>query len=146
MSIENGNAPSSVYVPRRRWWRDVALGIMLFACGCVVGGVAVTKIHRHRVLGVSQNGIDRERTFARLERALELNEAQASKVRSIVGKGLDDLRTIRQSARPAVETTLQRVRTEVSAVLDDAQKQKWESRFDQLRERWLPPLAGGGTR
>jgi len=141
MDAEDGNVESPL-PKRRRWWRDVVLGILLFACGVVVGGAAVSRFHAHRMLSVSQNGIDRERMYHRLQRALDLNEEQAAKVRAIVGKGLDDLRAVRLRMRPEVEAALEGVRDEVAAVLDDTQKQKWESRFDQIRERWLPPLTG----
>ena len=139
MTEESGPPSPSLYPPRRRWWRDVLLGLALFTCGVLVGGVVVTKVYTHRAMIIQRGGFDKPRAFARLERALDLNEEQAKKVREILGKGLDDLKGIRRSVRPQVDTTLERIRADVAAVLDERQKKKWEARFDSVREQWFPP-------
>lgn len=128
------------HLSRRRWWREVILGITLFACGFLVGGVVVTKHYIARVANVARNGIDRQQATARLQRMLDLDEEQAQQVQTILSKGLDDLRDIRQSVRPQVDATLQRVRAEVSSLLHERQKRIWERRFDLLRERWFPSI------
>ena len=132
-------------LPRRRWWRDVILGIMLFACGFLVGGVVVTKVYISRATSIQRNGIDQQRTFARLQQTLNLNEAQAQQVQAIITKGLEDLRGIRRSVRPQVDATLQRVRTDVSSLLNGRQKRLWERRFDLTRDRWFPPVVPDGA-
>lgn len=127
-------------LPRRRWWRDVILGITLFACGFLVGGVVVTKYYVSRTASVARSGVDQQQTIARLQRTLDLNAEQTQQVQTIITKGLDDLRGIRQSVRPQIDATLQRVRTEVSSLLNQRQKRIWERRFDLTRERWFPPI------
>jgi hypothetical protein len=138
VSDETISTVQKIIPSRRRWWRDVAMGIAIFACGFLVGGVVLTKVYTHRLASIQQNGIDKQRAFARFKRALDLNEDQAKQVQSILSKGFSDLRDIRRSVRPQVDTTLQRVRAEVAAVLDERQKKKWETRFDLMRERWFP--------
>jgi len=127
-------------LPRRRWWRDVVLGITLFACGFLVGGVAVTKYYISRTASVARGGVDQQHTIYRLQRMLDLNAKQTQQIQTIITKGLDDLRGIRQSVRPEIDATLQRVRTEVSSLLNPRQKRIWERRFDLTRERWFPPV------
>ncbi len=139
MTEGNGITSPSLYPPQRRWWREVMLGLALFTCGLLVGGVVMTGVCVHRAASIERDGIDRQRAFARLKQTLDLNEEQAKKVQEILRKGLDDLRDIRRSVRPEVETTLQRIRAEVAALLDERQKKRWEARFDLVRDRWFPP-------
>jgi len=145
MAQENTPEAPLRQLPRRRWWRDVVLGITLFACGFLVGGVVVTKYYISRTASVARSGVDQQQTIARLQRMLDLNEEQAQQVQVIIAKGLDDLRDIRRSVRPQVDATLQRVRAEVSSLLNQRQRRIWERRFDFARERWFPPVPDKGS-
>lgn len=141
MSESPENGAQTLSPPRRRWWRDVMLGIVLFSCGCFVGGIGVTRFYTHRLASIQQNGIDKQRAFLHLKRALKLDEKQAPEVQAILGKGMSELRGIRRSVRPQISETLQRMRADVAAKLNDHQKEIWFSRFDKLVERWFPAAA-----
>ncbi len=139
MSLETENPMQTIRPPRSSRWRDVILAIVLFGCGCLVGGVAVTRVYTHRLASLQQNGIDKQRAFMRLKRGLDLNDQQAERVRGIMAKGMSDLRQIRRSVRPQINETLQRIHSEVAAELDERQKRIWNSRFEKMLERWFPP-------
>jgi len=121
----------------RRWLRDIVLGLILFSCGFVLGGLVVGRIMVTRAVNV---GFDSERIGTVLRYTLKLDETQAEQVQQIIDRGLRDLREIRYSVRPRVEEVLNRIQSEVSAVLDEEQKIKWEKRFQKTRARWFPPV------
>lgn len=116
------------------------LGGVIFLCGCVCGASAMTLFAARRLESFRQHGLNTEHAFSRLRRALELDEAQSAKVREILKRGIADLREVRRRVGPEVQDTLSRIREEVSAVLDERQRNLWNTRFDTLRERWFPPM------
>lgn len=128
-----------LYPPKRRWWRDILLGLILFSCGMMLGGVVTTHVITHRVAVFQQEGIVGKHALSRLERALDLTPEQAKKVQKILGRGMHELRAIRAGVRPQVDDTLNRVRTEVLELLNEEQKQKWDTRFKVMKGRWFPP-------
>jgi hypothetical protein len=138
MDQEIVNEVRAPQLPRRRWWRDVLLAIVLFGCGFLVGGVVLTHIYISRAPIFQRSGVERERAFSHLRKSLKLDEEQSRKVREIVDKGLDDLREVRHSVKPQVESILERVRTEVSQTLDERQRRIWERRFNLVRQHWFP--------
>lgn len=138
------NEIHSLPLPQGHRRRDALLGLLLFVCGCLVGGIVMTKANVSRLESFQRNGIERQHAFGRLKHALDLNAEQAKQVQAIINTGLKDLREIRRSVDPQIVSVLQRIRTDVAAVLDEHQKQLWEKRFDAMRDRWLPPLPGLG--
>ncbi len=140
MFLESASGAPLRQLSRHRWWRDVILGIALFTCGFIVGGILVTKYYISLASSVVRDGVDQQKTIAWLQRLLDLNEDQAQRAQAIIARGLDDLRDIRYAVRPQVEAVLERIYNEVSSLLDHRQKQIWERRFSQIRERWFPPL------
>ncbi|HOQ88715.1 MAG TPA: hypothetical protein PLX03_01125 [Candidatus Hydrogenedentes bacterium] len=140
MSQENLHETPLRLFSRHRWWREVFLGITLFACGFLMGGVIVTKYYISRTASVAHAGVNHQQTIDRLQRMLDLNAEQTRQIQTIIAKGLDDLRSIRQSVRPEIDAVLERVRTEVSSLLNPRQKRIWERRFDLTRRRWFPPI------
>lgn len=136
MSQDRPDVAPSLCPPRRRWWRDVILGCLIFVCGFLAGGAAVVRFHATHPAGIER--FEKGRAFARLKRSLHLTDSQATQVRDILIRGMSDLRQVRQSVRPQVDSTLQRVREDVGNVLDERQRATWNSRFDMMRERWFP--------
>ena len=122
---------------RRRLLRDIALGLILFSCGFVLGGLVVGRVLVTRAVSV---GFDSERIGTVLRYTLKLDETQAEQVQQIIDRGLHDLKEIRRSVRPRVDEVLDRIQSEVSAVLNEEQKIKWEKRFQKTRARWFPPV------
>lgn len=140
MTSETEHPESSLYRPRRRWWRDLLLGCLIFVCGGLVGSGLT--LHRIRVAGPDL--LQRQllnmpaRVTERLTKNMKLSKEQQVQVREILERGQKDLKAVRRSVLPQVEVTLEKVRTDVSAVLTEKQRQQWNHRFDLLRDRWFP--------
>lgn len=134
--------------PRRRWWRDLILGGVVFACGFLLGGVVVGRVVSMRTVEQRMEGVDLQAALTRLRHNLNLDAEQARQVEAVIGRGLKELRGMRQTFRPQVESVLRQIREDVAAHLDDRQKALWNRRFDTMRRRWLSALSGrwGGER
>ena len=75
-----------------------------------------------------------------LQRMLGLDDAQRAQVEQIFERRQKELQKVRRAFQPEVEAQLDQVEQEVSAVLNDVQRAEWQSRFRELRGRWLPAL------
>ena len=73
-----------------------------------------------------------------MKRRLALDDQQFRQVEEILRRRQAALQEIRREFQPLIETELDRVEDEISAVLSDEQRQKWESHFGHLRRTWIP--------
>ncbi len=141
--METNIEKTELYPPARRWWRDLLLGLTLFLCGMLVGAAVTARIAANRVTTLQQQGMDINKTITRLERLLDLDAKQSTQVQRILKSGMKDLRQLREGVRPQVDETLERVRTEIAAILNEEQKKNWDEHFDTIRKRWFPPQSLG---
>ena len=74
----------------------------------------------------------------RMRRTLHLSDAQVQQVETIIGQRQCVLHGIRREFQPRVERELDRVEEEISEVLDDEQRAKWQKHFERLRSTWVP--------
>lgn len=145
MSNDTETIATPLPVPRRRWIRDVCLGLTIFLSGVLVGAGAIVHFHRTHPFPV-MSALEKGRPFPLLKRALNLSEEQAPKVQAIIAKGLGDLKDLRRAVRPQAEVIVERVRIDVEKELNEQQKRKWNRQFNQIRQRWLPPNPERGPR
>jgi len=143
MEAQQEIIPAPLYPPKRRWWRDIILGLTLFTCGMLVGGAVSTKVIINRAATFRQNPGAR-RALPRLERILDLTPEQAAQVHQIIGEGMRELRQLREGVRPQVDETLKRVRKDVEALLNEEQKVKWSKHFEIMQGKWFPPPPRNG--
>lgn len=128
-------------VPRRRTWLVVVLWLIIFGSGVVVGAGSTLWVVRNRVLYGIQHPERAPAGLARhLQRMLGLDDAQRAQVEQIFERRQKELQKVRRAFQPEVEAQLDQVEQEVSAVLNDVQRAEWQSRFRELRVRWLPAL------
>lgn len=128
-------------VPRRRTWLVVVLWLIIFGSGVVVGAGSTLWVVRNRVLYGIQHPERAPAGLARhLQRMLGLDDAQRAQVEQIFERRQKELQKVRRAFQPEVEAQLDQVEQEVSAVLNDVQRAEWQSRFRELRGRWLPAL------
>lgn len=144
MTTENEEASSVLYSTKRRWWRDLAFGALILLCGCLIGSMVTARFYVKRLEHIQQHGVDIRQGFGRLQRALDLDDAQSEQVRAILQQGMEELRGLRQSFRPQVDVVMDRIFAEVAATLNEQQKLLWEERFGTMRKRWLPRLPEKG--
>lgn len=141
----NSAAPSErtslAVVPRRRTWLYVVLWLIIFGSGVVVGAGSTLWVVRNRVLYGLQHPERAPAGLARhLQRMLDLDDTQRAQVEQIFERRQKELQKVRRAFQPEVEAQLDQVEQEVSAVLNDVQRAEWQSRFRELRDRWLPAL------
>lgn len=127
--------------PRRRRWLTVALALVIFAAGFVCGiGLTVVVVVNRIQNAIHNPQVAATQIASAIDRRLGLNDSQREKVEAIVARRQQNLASIRRQVQPQVEAELNELRDEVSAVLDDSQREAWSQLFDRFRNRWLPKL------
>lgn len=123
---------------RRCWWR-VLLYLFIFTAGGVVGiGVTLIVIRDSALFAVHHPEEMPARIAARMASVLSLSEEQRQQVEDILHQRQGALQNIRREFQPQVEAELDRLEQQVSAVLNDEQRENWQARFDYLRRTWVP--------
>ncbi len=124
--------------PRRRI-PVYAQSFLFLLCGIVLGSGATLLLVRgavHRM--VAEPDLLSARVLQRMESQLALDEEQQAAIEGIFAERVAAFRAIRARVRPDVQSELDQLREEVSAVLTPEQREQWQSRFDSIRERWQP--------
>ncbi len=134
--------PAPVPVPpkRRRCWVNILLGLLIFACGAVTGGGVALRVAWNRVAMTMQHPEQAPgKATQRLTRMLRLDEKQAAEVRAILERRFEAIGALRREIGPRVDTELESIRDEISAVLRPDQVQRWTRIYDNLRPRLFSP-------
>lgn len=144
MNTEPTTYPSDLPLPatkpRRRWLTLLFAGL-IFCAGFLSGAGFVTIVAVHRLQYAIHHPEEApSRVATMLQRRLGLNDDQKSKVETIVAKRQVELMAIRQEFQPKVVEQLDKIRSEIGEVLTESQRERWEKMFDDLRDRWLPPV------
>lgn len=135
----SGQLPTSER-PRRKWL-TLLLGILIFGAGLACGAGLMIVVTVHRLQYAIHHPEDAPaRVAATLKRRLGLDDKQRAQVEAIVAKRQVDLAAIRREFQPKVMETLEQVRNEISGVLSETQREHWIKLFDEVRDRWLPPI------
>jgi hypothetical protein len=128
--------------PARRRWTAIALSVLIFLSGVVVGGagtilaakeLTLDRLHHPEVVPVKMGN--------RIGNSLGLPDEKTDQVVAILEERREAIFDIFQEFKPRLSAELDRMRTEVSAILDEKQAREWETRFDKLRNTWFEPLA-----
>jgi hypothetical protein len=83
---------------------------------------------------------------SRLREELLLSDDQAAKVKEIYQQRNDALQSIREKMGPQMKAEYDKLNDQMKQVLNPAQFQRWHERFEDLRNRMLPPPPPGGPR
>jgi hypothetical protein len=127
--------------PRRRRWLSVVLALVIFVAGFGCGaGLTVIVVAKRLQNAIHNPQVAATQIAAAIDRRLGLNVEQRKQVEAIVARRQLNLAAIRRETQPRVEVELEELRDEVSAVLDDSQREAWSQLFDRFRARWLPKL------
>ena len=130
--------------PRKRHWRIALLMVLIFLAGGVLG-VAGTVIYTIRHLQEIGQHPERapQRITDRMQRKLDLTDAQAEAVREILERRQHELMAIRREIHPRVKAIMDASRDEISEVLTDEQRAEWQEMYERFGERWMGPPDGG---
>jgi len=137
------NPPSLPVVtipPRPRRWLRFFAALLIFGAGLVCGSgatvfVAVRNIQRfiHHPEEVPP------RITKFLTRKLDLSSQQADEIEPMIAETQKHLQEIRRENQPRVQRELATLHDQISQVLNDEQREKWDQVYDDALDRWMPP-------
>lgn len=112
---------------------------LFLLCGMIIGGGAtVLLLDRSIQRVVAEPDQLQTSLLERMETRLNLSESQRSEATEIVQKHFETLESLRTRVQPEVKLTMDALRDEIATVLNDSQREIWEVRFEELREKWQP--------
>jgi hypothetical protein len=121
-------------------FKTLALAVFIFICGVATGWAAKTVWHRPPppMMGMAPEPpvnvmVDQ------LREELLLSDQQATQVKDIYQERYDALRGIREKMEPQLKSEYDKLRDQMKTVLNPAQFQRWNERFENVRNRMLPP-------
>ena len=139
------HAPSALAIrPRRRRWVSVLLGLILFLSGGLIGsGLTARAIIRGAQHRLHHPEEFPARATARLRRSLDLSDAQAAAVESVLRTRQAAIQEIRRDFQPKIEAEIDKLGTDVAGVLTPDQAARWKAALDEKRRVWIPPVPPG---
>lgn len=132
-------SPSTRARKKRHWVWSVLIGAAILVCGMIIGACLTLIVVRNRVIDLIQH--PQKRTTAmvrRLDRALDLSEDQRSEIRDVLRKHRAEFNEIRREVGPRVKEQIEALDRDVSEVLNEEQRKKWNQYLNRLRRLWMP--------
>ncbi len=127
--------------PWHKPWVTVFLALVIFLTGLAAGaGLTVIAIINRVQFAIHHPKETGQRVARRLKRVLDLDDAQAEKVSTIVAEQQEKLLAIRRDVQPRVVGEIDETYRRISEVLNAKQKQEWERTFTRLKTKWVPKL------
>ncbi len=129
---------------RRQAARLIIMSALVFAGGFATG-IFAERYHHPRPHDGSPMAADPppEVLVRHLRDELLLSDDQLEKLTTIYKTRFDALKKIRDQVAPQFKTEYDGLRDDVKKVLNPAQFDKWNQRFDRVRNRMLPPPPHG---
>jgi len=135
------NAESLPAAPRRRTWLTLLLCTLVFGGGAGVGAGAAVAYVGGKVRDAVQHPEDAPARIAqRLQRRLDLDDAQATRVQAALARHHGELLDARADFLERSAPILDRMEDDVAAELPAAQAEGWRGQFRRLRDEWSPRL------
>ena len=143
MNTEQNNNINLEHIRKIYYWRTAFFGLIILIAGIVIGG-ASTSIYMTRRITRPAGGpeFDSLQVIPPLRRNLDLSEDQSDKIKPIIDGSMKKLRDIRENARTEIESTLQQMNKEISSILNESQRQRWQRELNRLQRELRP----GGQR
>jgi Spy/CpxP family protein refolding chaperone len=113
-------------------WQVCLVLVAIFAAGGISGALVAFQMARRHV--PSPPGVWGARRIENVARELELTPAQMERVRPIVKRNVEELTKLSRQAQKPVHEILERMETEISAVLTPEQRTKYEQILKERRD------------
>jgi hypothetical protein len=130
------------YIRKMHRWRMAFFGVVILFAGIIIGGALVIILMPERIMmpppGPEFEGL---RILPLLRRDLDLSDEQVKKIEPILNSNMEKLRVMRESARVEIAQILEQMNSEISAVLTEEQKTRWQEGLDRL-QREIRPRVG----
>jgi hypothetical protein len=139
MNTEQNNNINLEHIRKIYYWRTAFFGLVILIAGIVIGGASISIYMTHRTTrperGPEFNSLQ---VIPPLRRNLNLSQEQSDKIKPIIDGSMKKLRDIRENARTEIESTLQQMNKEISKILNDTQRQRWQREVNRLQRELRP--------
>jgi len=143
MNTEQNNNPNLEHIKKIYYWRTAFFGLVILIAGIVIGSATMSILTTRRLTkpgpGPEFNILQ---VIPPLRRNLGLSQEQSDKIKPILDGHMKKLQDIRENARSEIENTLQQMNKEISTILTETQRQRWQREMSQLQRDLRP----GGPR
>lgn len=110
--------------------RMLLLSAVILVAGIVIGSAGTTLIIGKDSRKIRPPGEGPAKIMtSRLREHLGLSDQQFAKIEPIIKTHMDKLRKIQEQARPQIEVEVNQMKEEISKLLTDDQKQRWEKQM-----------------
>lgn len=118
-------------------WKAIASVILIFLLGGVAGAFVMHTIDQQRMerFVKGEPHMMREFIIQRMNRELNLDQAQLDQVRTIIGETHSEIREVRKQIRPQIDQILQRSEDRVRAILRPDQLEKFNKIVEERKKR-----------
>ncbi len=141
--------PSVKPPPPRRLVRVVVFFAVFFIAGGVTGAGIATWYWQpvaQPTLAITppsqpqpptpNRGFSTEGFLSHMRKEYDLNDEQAEKLTGIVKENRERIDQINKEFRPRFGQSIERMNSEISAILDSEQRSKFEKKQEEMRARW----------
>lgn len=144
MNTEQDNNPNIDHIKKIYYWRTAFFGLVILIAGAVIGGATMSIMTTQRSRRPGRGPEFRSlQVLPPLRQDLGLSQEQAEKIKPLLDSHMKKLDGIRENARTEIEDTLRQMNEEISAILTERQRQRWQREMNQLQRDLRP---GGGPR
>lgn len=119
--------------------RLVLVMIGIFACGCIVGGLATRAVSRYqwRMAMKSPESLA-SRISPQIVSTVGLRTEQLDRVEALISKRYDRMEALRAETYPLQLAEFDQLCREIDQELDDTQRAKWVALVRKLKNEYLP--------
>jgi|SRR6266536_271832 len=118
--------------------------LLVFFAGVSVGVVGTGAVVRQVVRRIASNpDLVRERIGRELERKLDLSAEQRTKVRQVLLKSHERIKSLRREFQPRFFAIVEQAEADISATLTPEQREKFQRLIKEKEPLWKPKGASG---
>jgi hypothetical protein len=124
---------------RRRWLPTILMAALFLSGGVIGAGLAAIAIHSQREVLLNRDKLpDLVLLMIQNDLGIKLTPDQMQQVKTILEKRQESLRNIRAEVRPRFDHEYDLLDSQVGAVLDASQRNKWHEAFRENLLVWFP--------
>lgn len=136
-----GKSPMASKLARRSRYRAIGMGVIIFVCGALCGSGMAVIIGGRLVLDRIQNPPHfADKLVSRLAWRLDMTDEQEARVRDVVATHQDEFRALVAEIRPRFDATLETLKRDIAAQLDEEQAEEFNQHFNRLRSMLTPRI------
>lgn len=139
-----GSLPVNMAIPQpwyARRWVVIALALVLFLSGALVGGGGAFAFVVSRARHAARHPDEaHRRMLERMVGKLDLTPEQYERVRGVIVRRQGAMRAMRKDFQPRVRQELEATVSQVEAELNPEQAKRWRTMVERLMSNWMPAV------